>query len=111
MRETKELAEESAKAKELFLTNMSREIRTPMNAIVGISQLLAKTMLAPQQSNYLHAITTSAQNLLVIINDILDLSKLKAGKMTIEVVGLNVDRLCAQAENHCSTKQRRKAFD
>ncbi|RYY17127.1 MAG: PAS domain-containing sensor histidine kinase, partial [Cytophagaceae bacterium] len=96
LREAKQQAEDSARAKELFLANMSHEIRTPMNAILGMSQLLAKTTLAPRQSNYLHAITTSAQNLLVIINDILDLSKLDAGKMTIERVGFNVVRLCEQ---------------
>ena len=98
LREAKQQAENSARAKELFLANMSHEIRTPMNAILGMSQLLAKTMLAPRQSNYLHAITTSAQNLLVIINDILDISKLDAGKMTIEQVGFNVARLCEQVE-------------
>ncbi|TDN38853.1 hypothetical protein A8B98_22080 [Hymenobacter sp. UV11] len=96
LREAKQQAEDSAKAKEQFLANMSHEIRTPMNAILGMSQLLAKTSLAPRQSNYLHAITTSAQNLLVIINDILDLSKLDAGKMTIERVGFNVVRLVEQ---------------
>jgi PAS domain S-box-containing protein len=98
LREAKQQAEESARAKELFLANMSHEIRTPMNAILGMSQLLAKTPLAPQQSNYLHAISTSAQNLLVIIDDILDISKLDAGKMTIERVGFNVQRLCEQVE-------------
>ncbi|RZK25301.1 MAG: PAS domain-containing sensor histidine kinase, partial [Hymenobacter sp.] len=90
LREAKQQAENSARAKELFLANMSHEIRTPMNAILGMSQLLAKTTLAPRQSNYLHAISTSAQNLLVIIDDILDISKLDAGKMTIERVGFNV---------------------
>ena len=89
---------------------MSHEIRTPINAIVGISQLLAKTMLAPRQSNYLHTITTSAQNLLVIINDILDLSKLEAGKMTIEVAGLNVARLYAQAEKTLLCKAEKKGL-
>jgi PAS domain S-box-containing protein len=98
LREAKQQAENSARAKELFLANMSHEIRTPMNAILGMSQLLAKTALAPQQSNYLHAISTSAQNLLVIIDDILDISKLDAGKMTIERVGFNVLRLCEQVE-------------
>ena len=110
LREAKEQAEESTKAKELFLANMSHEIRTPMNAIVGMSQLLAKTTLAPRQSNYLHAITTSAQNLLVIINDILDLSKLEAGKMAIEVVGLNVARLCAQVEKTLLYKAEEKGL-
>ena len=96
LREAKQQAEDSARARELLLANMSHEIRTPMNAILGMSQLLAKTTLAPRQSNYLHAITTSAQNLLVIINDILDFSKLNAGKMAVERVGFNVTRLMEQ---------------
>jgi PAS domain S-box-containing protein len=110
LREAKEQAEHSNRAKELFLANMSHEIRTPMNAILGMSQLLAKTELAPKQSNYLHAITTSAQNLLVIINDILDLSKLDAGKMTIEHVGFHVNRLCAQVEKTLLYKAEEKGL-
>ena len=110
LREAKQQAEGSARAKELFLANMSHEIRTPMNAIMGMSQLLAKTVLTSKQSNYLHAITTSAQNLLVIINDILDLSKLDAGKMTIERVGFNVARLCAQVEKMLLYKAEEKGL-
>jgi PAS domain S-box-containing protein len=110
LREAKRQAEDSARAKELFLANMSHEIRTPMNAILGMSQLLAKTTLAPRQSNYLHAITTSAQNLLVIINDILDISKLDAGKMTIERVGFNVARLCEQVEKTMLYKAEEKGL-
>jgi PAS domain S-box-containing protein len=110
LREAKQHAESSARAKERFLANMSHEIRTPMNAIMGMSQLLAKTALAPRQSNYLHAITTSAQNLLVIINDILDISKLDAGKMTIERVGFNVHRLCEQVEKTLLYKAQEKGL-
>ncbi|RZK86776.1 MAG: PAS domain-containing sensor histidine kinase, partial [Hymenobacter sp.] len=110
LREAKQQAEDSARAKELFLANMSHEIRTPMNAILGMSQLLAKTPLAPRQSNFLHAITTSAQNLLVIINDILDISKLDAGKMTIEQVGFNVARLCEQVEKTMLYKAEEKGL-
>jgi PAS domain S-box-containing protein len=110
LREAKQQAEDSARAKELFLANMSHEIRTPMNAILGMSQLLAKTDLASRQSNYLHAITTSAQNLLVIINDILDISKLDAGKMTIECVGFNVARLCEQVEKTMLYKAEEKGL-
>ncbi|MGI4740729.1 MAG: PAS domain S-box protein [Janthinobacterium lividum] len=110
LREAKQQAENSAKAKELFLANMSHEIRTPMNAILGMSQLLAKTTLAPRQSNYLHAISTSAQNLLVIIDDILDISKLDAGKMTIERVGFNVARLCEQVEKTLLYKAEEKGL-
>jgi PAS domain S-box-containing protein len=110
LREAKKQAEDSAKAKELFLANMSHEIRTPMNAIMGMSQLLAKTELAPAQNSYLHAITTSAQNLLVIINDILDISKLDAGKMGIEQVGFNVFQLCEQVEKTMLYKAEEKGL-
>jgi PAS domain S-box-containing protein len=98
LREAKQQAEESAQAKEMFLANMSHEIRTPMNAIVGMSQLLAKTTLSDQQHNYLHAISSSAENLLVIINDILDLSKINAGQMALEQIGFSLRKVCEQVE-------------
>ncbi|GAA4035968.1 hypothetical protein GCM10022409_21040 [Hymenobacter glaciei] len=98
LRDAKKLAEESSQAKEMFLANMSHEIRTPMNAIMGMSQLLSHTALSPQQDNYLHAISTSAENLLVIINDILDLSKIDAGKMMIEKTGFCLHKICEQVE-------------
>ncbi|WP_210521800.1 PAS domain S-box protein [Hymenobacter terricola] len=98
LRDAKKLAEESSRAKDLFLANMSHEIRTPMNAILGMSQLLSHTALSPQQDKYLHAISTSAENLLVIINDILDLSKIDAGKMMIEKIGFNLHKVCEQVE-------------
>ncbi|RZL16418.1 MAG: response regulator [Hymenobacter sp.] len=103
-------AEESARVKEAFLANMSHEIRTPMNAILGMSQLLAKTPLSDGQLGYQQAIATSAENLLVIINDILDLSKLDAGKMTIERVGFNVARLCEQVEKTMLYKAEEKGL-
>ena len=98
LRHAKLAAESAVRARELFLANMSHEIRTPMNAILGMSQLLAKTPLAPDQDSYRQAITTSAEHLLVIINDILDLSKLEAGKMTLEQVGFTPAHLLAEIE-------------
>ena len=98
LRHAKLAAESAVRARELFLANMSHEIRTPMNAILGMSQLLAKTPLAPDQDSYRQAITTSAEHLLVIINDILDLSKLEAGKMTLEEVGFTPHHLLAEVE-------------
>lgn len=98
LRHAKLAAESAVRAREIFLANMSHEIRTPMNAILGMSQLLAKTSLTPTQNSYQQAISTSAENLLVIINDILDLSKLEAGKMVLEQVGFSPIQLLNQVE-------------
>jgi len=80
----KERAEASERLEHQFLANMSHEIRTPMNAVLGMTTLLLDTTLSQKQRDYLEAIQTSADNLLVVINDILDLSKLQAGKMELE---------------------------
>jgi signal transduction histidine kinase/DNA-binding NarL/FixJ family response regulator/Flp pilus assembly protein TadD len=80
----KEVAERTASLKQQFMANMSHEIRTPMNAIVGMTRLLQSRDPKPEQLRYLNAIRQSADNLLVIINDILDLSKIEAGKIIIE---------------------------
>ncbi len=80
----KEHAEQSEKFKQQFLANMSHEIRTPMNSIVGVTNLLVTSQLNDGQKKYLSVIRKSAENLLVIINDILDLSKIEAGKMEFE---------------------------
>ncbi|MDJ1479662.1 PAS domain S-box protein [Cytophagaceae bacterium YF14B1] len=92
-------AQASVKAKEIFLANMSHEIRTPMNAILGMSRLLHKTPLNEQQISFLKAITTSAENLLVIINDILDFSKIEAGKMQMEHVDFTVKDILKQVSD------------
>ncbi|MEO1713350.1 MAG: ATP-binding protein, partial [Bacteroidota bacterium] len=80
----KEIAERSAHYKSLFLANMSHEIRTPMNAVVGLSDLLRKTPLDEKQKVYAETIHQSARDLLVIIHDILDLSKIESGKYPLE---------------------------
>ncbi|MCX6232092.1 MAG: PAS domain S-box protein [Bacteroidetes bacterium] len=77
-------AEELMNSKQQFLSNMSHEIRTPMNSIVGFTKILLKTNLNDLQKEYLHAIKTSGEVLIVLINDILDLAKVDAGKMVFE---------------------------
>ncbi len=78
------VAEEAVKAKQQFLSNMSHEIRTPMNAIIGFTKVVLRTDLTVKQKEYLNAIKTSGDSLIVLINDILDLAKVDSGKMTFE---------------------------
>jgi PAS domain S-box-containing protein len=90
LRAAKETAEKSVVAKEHFLSNMSHEIRTPMNAVLGFTDLLIDTPLNPEQKDFVEAIQTSGKNLMSIINDILDYSKIEAGMMTIEQAPMSV---------------------
>jgi PAS domain S-box-containing protein len=78
------IAENAVKAKQHFLSNMSHEIRTPMNAIIGFTKVVLKTELTAKQKEYLTAIKMSGDALIVLINDILDLAKVDAGKMVFE---------------------------
>jgi PAS domain S-box-containing protein len=110
LREAISKAQASIKTKEIFLANMSHEIRTPMNAILGMSHLLRKTPLNAQQISFLKAITTSAENLLVIINDILDFSKIEAGKMHIEEVNFNLTDVLTQVSDIVGYKAEEKGL-
>ncbi|MEW6594083.1 MAG: ATP-binding protein [Thermodesulfobacteriota bacterium] len=91
-RQTAELREANARLEEIsrlksdFLANMSHELRTPMNAIIGFTELLAETKLDGEQAEYAHTIRQSALSLLSLINDILDLAKIEAGKLDLEVL-------------------------
>lgn len=80
---SKQLAEYGKKTKETFLANMSHELRTPVNGIIGLSNLLRKTELTDQQSNMIELLEVSSQSLLGVINDVLDISKIDAGKFSI----------------------------
>lgn len=87
LQKAKKITEELAETKQNFLANMSHEIRTPLNAILGMANQLYKTSLSKDQMFYLEVIRSASDNLLVVINDILDLSKVEAGKLTIEKIG------------------------
>lgn len=93
MQRSRLMAEESAKAKSDFVANMSHELRTPLSAILGFTDLIKKTSLDQEQKEYLEAISSSGQNLLSVINDILDLSKLDAGKFSIEQLHFRIPEL------------------
>lgn len=86
----KEQAEHSLEIKERFLANMSHEIRTPMNGIIGMIDLLGSTALDAEQVDYLKTVKKSSETLLVILNDILDLSKIEAGKMELKAKPINL---------------------
>lgn len=88
--DARKVAENAVKAKQQFLSNMSHEIRTPMNAIIGFTKVVLRTELTPKQKEYLSAIKTSGDALIVLINDILDLAKVDDGKMTFEEIPFNV---------------------
>ena len=108
--EARNRAMESEKAKSGFLSNMSHEIRTPMNAILGLSEQLSFTPLSEQQVFFVKNITDSAKNLLGIINDILDLSKIEAGKMTIEKEVINLEHIKLSVENILNPKAKEKGI-
>ncbi len=89
----KELAEENNRQKSTFFASMSHELRTPLNGIIGMSDLLQDTDLSGLQKDYAEKVNKSAQSLLMIINDILDISKIEAGKLEIDPIRFNIQEL------------------
>ncbi len=96
LQQAKDTAEKATHTKSEFLANMSHEIRTPMNAILGMLYLTLKTDVTPAQHNYLSKAQGAAHSLLGIINDILDISKIEAGKIDIESVEFSLDTVLEQ---------------
>ncbi len=93
LRNAKELAEAGTMAKNEFIASVSHEFRTPMNGILGLSEILKNTLLNPEQMDLLKGIITSAENLLVLLNDVLDFSAIEAGKMKLDSQPFMLDRV------------------
>lgn len=92
--EAKEKAEEATKIKSQFLSVMSHEIRTPLNAIIGVANLLSEEIKNEEQRENVKVLHASSQNLMNLINDLLDLSKLEVGKMQLDVGNINLKKIC-----------------
>ena len=107
LRLARDAAESSNRAKSAFLANMSHEIRTPMNSIVGFSELALSDNIPVNTRNYISHIQESAQDLLQIINDILDISKIESGKMEIEYIPFNLNEVLTR----CRTTIMPKAIE
>ncbi|MFM2387315.1 MAG: hypothetical protein RL660_2072 [Bacteroidota bacterium] len=107
----REVAMRAATLKQQFLANMSHEIRTPMNAVIGMTRMLLEKKHLPEQEKYLKAIKTSADNLLVILNDILDISKLESGKFQIEQIPFSLRTVISTVYNTLRIKAQEKEID
>ncbi|MCB0549193.1 MAG: response regulator, partial [Phaeodactylibacter sp.] len=106
----KEKAQASEQAKHLFLANMSHEIRTPMNAIKGMTDILLRREPQTEQLSYLNAIKESSNSLLVIINDILDMSKIEAGKIDLERIPFSVEQVIQNVQTITQFKAEEKGL-
>jgi PAS domain S-box-containing protein len=109
--ESKQQAEIASRLKSAFLANMSHEIRTPLNAIIGFAELMENTSLDYVQKDYIGVIKDSGQILLALINDILDLSKIEAGEMHLEIIDFDLEYLLRSVLKINSTRVEEKGLD
>jgi len=104
LKEQRKIAEKAVLARDSFLANMSHEIRTPLNAIIGFTDLLAQTELDEMQRDYIESVQIAGENLLLIVNDILDLSKIESGNLAIESEPFNIKKTLKHVYNLLKVK-------
>ncbi len=107
----KKQAEEANKAKGLFLANMSHEIRTPLNSIIGLSDLLAEEKLSGEHAKYVNLIRVSGRNLIRIVNDILDYSKIESGRFEIDMIECSIREILSDIDSMMCLNAQKKALE